>query len=81
MPYTIGNALAADLVPRESLGRALSAINAALWIGGVIGYGASGIMLQGLGRGLTFMISGVLALAAVVLLIPIGTLRVPKFST
>ena len=71
--YTIGNALVADLVPRESLGRGLSAISASLWIGGVIGYGSSGIMLQGLGLGLTFIIVGLLALVAVVLLIPIRT--------
>ncbi len=69
--YTIGNALVADLVPPPSLGRGLSAISASLWIGGVIGYGSSGIMLQGFGLGLTFIIIGLLALAAVVLLIPI----------
>ncbi len=79
--YTIGNALVADLVPSESLGRGLSAMSAALWIGGVIGYGASGIMRQGLGLTPTFIIVGLIALAAVASLIPIRARSLPKMVT
>ncbi len=79
--YTIGSALVADLVPREALGRGLSAINASLWIGGVIGYGSSGVMKQALGLGLTFIIVGLLALTAVVLLIPIRARSLPRLVT
>ncbi len=76
--YTIGNALVTDLVPRESLGRGLSTISAALWIGGVIGYGGSGILLQGLGLGITITIVAIAAIAAVALLVPIRTRLQPK---
>ncbi len=76
--YTIGNALVADLVPRESLGKGLSVMSASLWIGGVIGYGASGVLLQGLGLSITFAIVGLIAVIAVVLLIPIRTRALPN---
>ncbi len=75
--YTIGSALVADLVPREALGRGLSAISAALWIGGVIGYSLSGAMFQGIGSEVTFIIVGIVALAAVILLIPIRARATP----
>ncbi len=76
--YTIGSALVADLVPSASLGKGLSALSASLWIGGVIGYGASGVMKQGLGLELTFIIVGLIALAAVIVLIPIRARSLPK---
>jgi MFS family permease len=69
----IWNALVIDLVPREAIGKGLSSVSASQWIGGVIGYASAGVMLQGLGLGPTFIVGGFLALAAVVLLIPIRT--------
>jgi DHA1 family multidrug resistance protein-like MFS transporter len=69
----VGNALVTDLVPRESLGRGLAIFGSAAWIGGMVGFTMAGYMLQNLGLMLTFLIGGFLALAAIILLIPIQT--------
>jgi len=68
---TVGNALVTDLVPRESLGRALALFSATSWIGGVLGFAGAGYALQSLGTIPTFIIAIFLALIAVGLLIPI----------
>ena len=68
---TLGNALVADLVPRESLGKGLALFAATAWIGGVLGFAVAGYTLQSAGVLFTVMLGGVLVLGAVALLIPV----------
>ena len=67
----IGNALATDLVPRESVGKGLAVFSAAVWIGGVIGFAVAGYTLQNLGFVPAFIIGGCLVMVASGLLVPI----------
>ncbi len=69
--YGIGNALVTDLVPRESIGKGLSIIASAEWIGAVVGFATVGYLLQNQGLTITYIIGGCVALAAVSLIIPI----------
>ena len=68
---TVGNALVADLIPPESLGRSLSLIGASGWIGGIIGLASAGLAIQNLGPTTTYIIGAGLSLGAVALLLPI----------
>ena len=68
---SIGNALVNDLVPGQSLRKALSIFGAAAWIGGVFGFVLAGVSLQNLGFIPTYIIGGCLVVAAVLFLIPI----------
>ena len=68
---SIGNAWVTDLIPRASLGKGLALYGSAGWIGGIIGFGLAGTMLQHLGHVPTFIIGGCLGLSAVGFLIPI----------
>jgi MFS family permease len=68
---TIGNALVTDLVPQGSLGRGLALFGATAWIGGILGFGGAGYVLQNLGIIPTFIIGASLPLIAMVLLLPI----------
>ena len=68
---SIGNAWVTDLIPRASLGKGLALYGSAGWIGGIIGFGLAGTMLQHLGQVPTFIIGGCLGLSAVGFLIPI----------
>jgi len=70
-PGSIGNAWVTDLIPRESLGKGLALFGASSWIGGIIGFGLAGTMLQHLGLVPTFIVGGCLGLSAVGFLIPI----------
>ncbi|NJC97438.1 MAG: MFS transporter, partial [Anaerolineae bacterium] len=67
----IGNAVVTDLLPKESLARGMALFGSTGWIGGVIGFAVAGWFLQNLGFTLTFVIGGILAFGAVVLLFPI----------
>ena len=69
--FSIGSAFITDLVPREAFGKSLAIFGSTGWIGGIIGFGAAGYLLQNLGFGPTVIIGGLLALAAAGLLIPI----------
>lgn len=75
---SIGNAFVNDLVPPQSLGKALSRYGAAVWIGGVAGFTVAGVALQNLGFTATYIIGGCLAVGSLILLIPIksGSRRV-----
>jgi MFS family permease len=67
----VGLALVADIFPRNALGTPLSLFNATPWIGFVIGFSGSGAAINAFQVTPTLMIGVVLALVAVVLLMPI----------
>ena len=67
----LGSALVTDLVPRESVGSAVSLFRATPFIGSVIGFAVTGSMVQGLGAPLVLIIGVLLSVLAIVLLIPI----------
>jgi MFS family permease len=75
---SVGSALANDLLPRESLGRGLGLFTAMTWIGGIIGFSASGHALEHLGLVPTLIGSAVLPLLSIVLLVPIRSAREPS---
>ncbi len=68
---SIGNALVNDLVPPQSLRKALSIFSAAAWIGGVVGFTVAGVTLLNLGLIPTYIIGGCMVIAAAVLIIAI----------
>ena len=68
---SLGNALATDLVPRESLGVALSLFNATGWVAGIVGFAGIGHAFQHLGATTTLIATASLPLVALLLLIPI----------
>jgi MFS family permease len=64
----VGSAFVTDLVAPEALGRGMSLFNATMWIGGVIGFGATGYSFERLGATETFIGAAVLAVVSVLLL-------------
>lgn len=71
----IGRALAADLVPRESLGQGMAFFEASPWLGGVLGYGGMGSAVQNLGMATAVILGALLSLLATVLLVPVRRAR------
>lgn len=72
---SVGNALVTDLLPQEALGRGLSLFGATSWIGGVLGFAGAGYAMQNLGVLPTFIIGSCLPLVAILLLVPVRSLK------
>jgi len=74
----VKNAWVSDLAPRESLGRALSIVSVSGWVGGVLGFGVAGLMVERLGVAWTFAITAISMVVAIGLLIPIRMAAAPR---
>jgi MFS family permease len=68
---SVGDALVADLLPPESLGKGMSLYQATLFGAGIIGFAGTGHAVQSLGTAYTFMLGVVFRVAAMGLLLPI----------
>jgi MFS family permease len=71
----IGFAVVTDLVPQASLGRGMSLFLATPWVGGIIGYAATGRAVESLGMTVTLVLGACLPPIAILLLIPIREAR------
>jgi len=67
----VGSALVTDLVAQESLGAAIAWFAATNWVGYIIGFAITGAAINALGMTSTMLIGVLLALIAVILLLPI----------
>jgi MFS family permease len=74
----VGQALANDLLPRESLGRGTGLFTATTWFGAVIGFSASGNAVEHWGLAATLIGVAVLPLLAIGLLVAIRPARNPS---
>jgi MFS family permease len=64
----VGLALVADLVPEAGQGRAMALLNAATWVGAIVGFGAFGIAAAGIGLAPALLASASLPLLAAAVL-------------
>lgn len=64
----VGSALTTDLVSEESRSKGISLFNATMWLGGIIGFGSSGYLIQQFGKLFTFLLLAGLPVIAVALL-------------
>jgi len=64
---SLASAMATDILPPSTLGRSLPWISTASWMAGVIGFAASGVVIDLLGAASLFAIATALALGSVVL--------------
>lgn len=71
----IASALAADLVPKESVGRGIALFTAATWMGGIVGFALAGSAVQSFGARNTLFTAAGFLLASISLLVSIGRLR------
>ncbi len=71
----LGSAFVADLVPKESLGKGLSAFNATSWLGGILGFAFGGYAVQTFGLNPTLIAAIVIQLGAILLLLSIRQAR------
>jgi MFS family permease len=65
----LGSALITDIVPRSSLDTALSRFSATPWLGSVIGFGGTGLVIQAVGSQTTFLLAALLPLIAIAMLL------------
>jgi DHA1 family multidrug resistance protein-like MFS transporter len=68
---SVGQAMATDLVPPESLGRGMSLFHSSMWVGAILGFTATGYAVEALGAPATFLAGAVLSLVAACVVIPI----------
>lgn len=67
----VASAYVTDLVPPEALSKALSRFSATAWIGAIIGYVVTGMIIEPLGLTNTVIIGAALSLLAIVMLLGI----------
>jgi MFS family permease len=68
---SLASALATDILPPQSLGRSLPVLNTMAWASGVLGFAASGYVIETVGAGNLYLIATLLSVVAAGL---IGTL-------
>jgi MFS family permease len=78
---SIGAALVTDLVPARSLNSSLTLYSASSALGGMIGYAVSGAAFQHLGLALTFELTLVLPILALVIMLALQPARLAIRST
>ena len=61
----LAQALVTDLVPKESLSRAMSLYQSFVWVGGIIGFALSGVLFQAIGQRATFIAAAAIILIAI----------------
>jgi MFS family permease len=77
---SVGSAMVADLVPKESLGRGMSLFGSTTWLGGIIGFSCTGYSIQHFGKESTFFVAACLASIAMIVLVPIRRTRLQAES-
>jgi MFS family permease len=76
----IGPALVTDLVPPESLGKALAWYGFAPSTGGIIGFATTGYAIQTFGTTITFIAGAVLTVIAIAFVIQVQRVRQPSLA-
>lgn len=61
----LAQALVTDLVPKESLSRAMPIYQSGYWVGGIIGFALSGVLFQIIGQRATFIAAAAIILIAI----------------
>jgi len=64
---TIGLALTADIVPKESLGKGVAMFHSTYWIGGIVGFSLAGLAIETLGTRTSFIVSAMVVFSAILL--------------
>jgi len=64
---TVGLALTADIVPKESLGKGVAMFDSTYWIGGIIGFSLAGLSIETFGMQTSFIISAMVVFSAILL--------------
>jgi len=64
---TVGLALTADIVPKESLGKGVAMFHSTYWIGGIIGFSLAGLAIETLGTRTSFIVSAMVVFSAILL--------------
>jgi DHA1 family tetracycline resistance protein-like MFS transporter len=65
----VANAFVADMAPPEALSTAMARFSATPWIAGIIGYGATGFIIQGLGPTVTLLLGATLPIVAIIIML------------
>ena len=79
---SLGTALTADLVHPEARNVSIARYNSMPWLGGVIGFGTVGFVMEDIGAQATFVMASALALFAVCLvLLSTSRVRILRFAS